>query len=35
MKTFDTYEAILAMAQEEVRHKMRFETERDKLLGRK
>ena len=31
----ESREAILAMAQEEVRHKMRFETERDKLTGRK
>ncbi len=34
-KDEESREAILAMAQEEVRHKMRFETERDKLLGRK
>ena len=34
-KNEESREAILAMAQEEVRHKMRFETERDKLLGQK
>lgn len=34
-KNEESREAILAMAQEEVRHKMRFETERDKLLERK
>ena len=34
-KNKESREAILAMAQEEVRHKMRFETERDKLLGQK
>ena len=31
----ESREAILAMAQEEVRHKLRFETERDKLTGHK
>jgi len=34
-KTEESREAILEMAQEEIRHKMRFETERDKLLDRK
>lgn len=30
-KSLESRELLLAMAQEEVRHKMRFETERDKL----
>ena len=31
----ESRDLLLAMAQEEVRHKLRFETERDRLLGRK
>ena len=34
-KSQESRDMLLAMAQEEVRHKMRFETERDKLTGRK
>jgi len=31
----ESRDLLLAMAQEEVRHKLRFETERDRLLGQK
>ncbi len=34
-KSKESRELLLAMAQEEVRHKVRFETERDKLTGLK
>ena len=34
-KSKESREALLAMAQEEVRHKVRFETERDRLAERR
>ena len=34
-KSEESREALLAMAQEEVKHKLRFETERDRLTERK